>query len=149
MALSQQKDAKNDGNSSLLTKMALFGLGSVLCYTYFSKKSPKQMPAETECKSDEELLGVFNQHIPKEDLLDPFDRQRCIQGWKQDIVEKQSCLVLGVGGIGCTVALALARLGVGRIILIDFDKVECSNLNRQILFSLNDVGKLKVNAAKQ
>ena len=65
MALSQQKDAKNDGNSSLLTKMALFGLGSVLCYTYFSKKSPNQMTAETECKSDEQLLGVFNQHIPK------------------------------------------------------------------------------------
>jgi len=43
-------------------------------------------------------------------------------------------LVLGCGGLGCTVAFALARLGIKKIILIDYDKVEISNLNRQILF---------------
>ena len=104
---------------------------------------------EEKKKDNEQLLGVFNQPIPIEDKTDPFDRQRCIQGWKQDIIEKQTCLVLGVGGIGCSVALTLARLGVGTIILIDYDKVDYSNLNRQILFNLDSVGKLKIDAAKE
>eukprot|EP01084_Bolivina_argentea_P149445 261067_1 len=105
--------------------------------------------SNTQQEQKEPLVGVFNQPIPEEDFNDPFDRQKCIRGWKQDIIEKQTCLVLGVGGIGCTVAMGLARLGVGKIILIDYDKVECSNLNRQILFGMNDVGRLKANAAKE
>lgn len=87
--------------------------------------------------------------LPPEDINDPFDRQKCIFGWKQDIIKKQRCLVLGVGGIGCTVALSLMRLGVGNIILVDYDKVETTNLNRQILYNLDSVGKLKVEAAKE
>jgi adenylyltransferase/sulfurtransferase len=55
---------------------------------------------------------------------------------------------LGSGGLGCTVALSLARLGVGRIILIDKDVVEISNLNRQVLFSHEDVGKPKAEVAR-
>eukprot|EP01120_Amphizonella_sp_Union-15-10_P000567 TRINITY_DN10602_c0_g1_i1.p1 TRINITY_DN10602_c0_g1~~TRINITY_DN10602_c0_g1_i1.p1 ORF type:complete len:236 (-),score=36.42 TRINITY_DN10602_c0_g1_i1:64-771(-) len=54
---------------------------------------------------------------------------------------------MGVGGIGCTVAFALARLGIKKIILWDKDVVELSNLNRQILFSRADVGRPKVDAA--
>jgi len=44
--------------------------------------------------------------------LDFFDRQKRIPGWKQDVIEQQVCLCLGVGGLGCTVALGLVRLGV-------------------------------------
>lgn len=79
--------------------------------------------------------------------LDPFNRQKGIDKWDQTIIEKQVCLVLGCGGIGSSVAFALARLGVARIILWDFDTVDTTNLNRQILFHTADVGKPKVEAA--
>lgn len=45
-------------------------------------------------------------------------------------------------------AMGLARLGVGRLIMIDKDVVDISNLNRQILFKHEDVGKLKVEVAR-
>lgn len=78
---------------------------------------------------------------------DVFDRQRCVEGWRQDLVEKQRCLVLGAGAIGCSCAMALARVGVARIVLVDRDVVEPSNLNRQLLFGRADVGRRKVDAA--
>ena len=58
------------------------------------------------------------------------------------------CLVLGTGGLGCGVALGLARMGVKKIILLDKECVELSNLNRQILFTKEDVGKPKATTAK-
>ena len=50
--------------------------------------------------------------------------------------------IAGLGGLGSNVALWLARLGVGQLLLYDFDKVELSNLNRQYYF-LEDVGQYK------
>tara|TARA_B100000965_G_C19529292_1_gene730329 strand:+ start:391 stop:1134 length:744 start_codon:yes stop_codon:yes gene_type:complete len=57
-------------------------------------------------------------------------------------------LVIGVGGLGCPLISYLANSGVGNIGLVDKDKVSLSNLNRQILFSKNDIGKYKVDVAK-
>ena len=60
-----------------------------------------------------------------------------------------SVLVVGIGGLGCPLITYLAASGVGKIGIVDFDKVELSNLNRQILFSISDLGKFKVNQAKK
>ncbi len=58
-------------------------------------------------------------------------------------------LIIGAGGLGCPLLLYLANSGVGTIGIVDYDKIEISNLNRQILFAENDVGKYKVNQAKK
>ena len=57
-------------------------------------------------------------------------------------------LIVGMGGLGCPLLTYLAASGVGSIGIVDYDKVELSNLNRQTLFNNSDIGKFKVNQAK-
>ena len=58
-------------------------------------------------------------------------------------------LIVGLGGLGCPVALYLAAAGVGQLSLCDPDTVELSNLQRQILYKEADCGELKVSCAKR
>lgn len=58
-----------------------------------------------------------------------------------------SVAVIGAGGVKSPLLFYLAAAGVGRIRIIDFDKVELSNLNRQILYTMEDIGKYKAEAA--
>lgn len=58
-------------------------------------------------------------------------------------------LILGCGGIGTHMAWHMATLGVNKITLVDFDSVEISNLNRQLLFDANDAGKIKTDVLKR
>ena len=61
---------------------------------------------------------------------------------------KVTILLCGLGGVGGTALEALARTGITHFIIMDFDKVAPSNLNRQILYTQKDVGRKKVEAAK-
>ena len=58
-----------------------------------------------------------------------------------------SVLIVGMGGLGSPIAMYLASAGVGHLILADFDQVELSNLQRQIIHSTDDIGKHKVDSA--
>lgn len=60
-----------------------------------------------------------------------------------------SVLILGAGGLGSPISMYLAAAGVGRIGIVDFDELSYSNLQRQVLYSTNDVGHLKTELAKQ
>lgn len=62
---------------------------------------------------------------------------------------QKSCVgIAGLGGLGSNAAISLARAGVGRLVLVDFDKVEESNLTRQYYF-LKQIGQLKTKAMKE
>ena len=60
-----------------------------------------------------------------------------------------SAAVIGCGGLGCNIAVHLAGSGIGKLTLVDFDKVSESNLNRQFLYLINDVGNFKVRLAAE
>ena len=62
-------------------------------------------------------------------------------------LKQAKVLCIGTGGLGAPLGLYLAAAGVGRIGLVDFDRVDDSNLQRQILFSTRDVGRPKIEAA--
>lgn len=64
-------------------------------------------------------------------------------------LKNSSALVIGTGGLGSPVALYLAAAGVGRIGLVDYDVVDTSNLQRQVIHGTSTVGKLKVESAKE
>jgi len=63
-------------------------------------------------------------------------------------LKNSSALIVGTGGLGSPVALYLAAAGVGRIGLVDYDVVDSSNLQRQIIHGTSTIGKLKVESAK-
>lgn len=64
-------------------------------------------------------------------------------------VREFSCGIIGIGGLGCNISAHLAGAGVGRLILCDYDKISTGNLNRQFLYTSEDIGKSKVISAKK
>jgi adenylyltransferase/sulfurtransferase len=65
----------------------------------------------------------------------------------QEKLKKGKVLIIGAGGLGCPSLLYLAAAGIGKIGIVDFDKVEESNLHRQVLYGMNDIGKQKATVA--
>lgn len=63
-------------------------------------------------------------------------------------IAASTVLLIGVGGIGCATATYLASSGTGRLVLVDFDTVDATNLGRQTLYSPADIGQLKVECAR-
>ena len=77
-------------------------------------------------------------------------RQRLLLGFgdvAQERLHASHVLVVGAGGLGCPALQQLAAAGIGRITLIDSDTVDISNLHRQVLFGVGDVGKPKAEVA--
>lgn len=87
--------------------------------------------------TDAELLR-YSRHI----LLPELD----IAG--QERLRRSRVLLIGLGGLGSAAAMYLAAAGVGRLTLVDFDAVDLSNLQRQIIHRTADVGRLKVESAR-
>ena len=86
-----------------------------------------------------EELARYNRHI----IIPGFGMEA------QQKLKKASVLVIGSGGLGSPVLLYLAAAGVGTIGIVDFDVVDDSNLQRQVLFGVESVGTPKVEAAKK
>lgn len=78
--------------------------------------------------------------------------QRQIQLWGKDVQESlrdKKIAIIGCGGLGCSIAIALSGSGIGQIDLIDFDTVEVHNIHRQIAFDEKSSGKQKANVLKE
>lgn len=67
----------------------------------------------------------------------------------QEKLARTTMLVVGCGGLGCTILQVLTRVGIGRLIVCDDDAVELNDLHRQILYSECDLGHVKVNTAAE
>ena len=85
----------------------------------------------------EDQLERYSRHIILEDIG--------VEG--QEKIMKGKVLIIGAGGLGAPAAMYLAAAGVGTIGIVDFDKVEISNLQRQIIHFTEDIGRLKVDSA--
>lgn len=93
--------------------------------------------AEPVLSTDE--LRRYNRHL----TLPEFGRAG------QEKLKNASVLLVGAGGLGSPAAMYLAAAGVGHIGLVDFDTVEASNLQRQILYGTSDIGRSKLEAAEE
>lgn len=67
----------------------------------------------------------------------------------QKRIRGASVLVIGAGGLGCPALIYLAAAGIGKIGIVDYDKVDISNLHRQIIYSKEDIGKYKAKIAAE
>jgi len=96
-------------------------------------------------------MSYENIHFSKEELS-RYDRHIIIPDFgfeAQKKLKASKVLVIGSGGLGSPALLYLAAAGVGTIGIIDFDVVDDSNLQRQVLFGVDEIGKPKVEAAKK
>lgn len=87
----------------------------------------------------------------REDQIERYSRQIILPnvgGKGQEKLLRGKVLIIGAGGLGSPCALYLASAGIGKIGIVDSDKVELNNLQRQILHSTKDVGRAKVDSAR-
>ena len=101
-------------------------------------------PADTLLKDGDELFLIQRGEMPTAEELEGLMASRHTPGVHQRL-KQASVGIAGVGGLGSAVAVALARVGVGRLVIADFDVVEPSNLNRQQYF-IDQIGDYKVDA---
>ena len=86
------------------------------------------------------------------DELERYDRQIMIRGLGEEGQEKlkqTKVFIAGAGGLGCSASIYLAAAGIGVIRIVDHDKVELSNLNRQVLHWDENIGMGKANSAAE
>ena len=96
--------------------------------------------------------GAHNAPLFSKEELARYSRHIIIPGFgieAQQKLKAAKVLVIGSGGLGSPVLLYLAAAGVGTIGIVDFDVVDDSNLQRQVLFGVNEIGKPKVEAARR
>ena len=94
----------------------------------------------------DEIVLIKKGEVPSSEQFECLMMSRHTPGVHQKI-RKSVVGIAGVGGLGSAVAVALARIGIGTLILVDFDIVEPSNLNRQQYF-VDQIGMLKVEALR-
>lgn len=81
--------------------------------------------------------------------MNRFSRFELLVNDKFSTIANKTVLIVGIGGVGGYCFESLVRCGINNIIIIDYDKIEITNLNRQIIALNNNIGKLKVEEAQK
>lgn len=109
------------------------------------------IPAIAGGKAEEGVIGADRKEKLTNDEITRYSRHLLLQevGVKgQKLLKASKVLIAGLGGLGTPLAQYLAAAGVGTIGLVDFDEVEISNLQRQVIHGTRDVGRPKVASAR-
>src|SRR4030042_506138 len=93
-------------------------------------------------------VSLHHSHTPKA-VQGRYDTLRLISWWQQEKVARTKAMVVGAGALGNEILKNLALVGIGHILIIDFDIVEAANLTRSVLFRAEDIGRLKAEVAAQ
>lgn len=106
-------------------------------------------PSAVEGASEAPTEGKKVISITQDDITeDRYHRLRLINWWNQKKLADSVVIIAGAGALGNEAIKNLALLGVGRLIICDFDGIETSNLTRSVLFRQHDVGRLKAEVAR-
>ena len=108
--------------------------------------SIKFVKVKLRALSDKKVIHMNDQQLLR------YSRQIMLRGMDigcQQALIGASVLIVGMGGLGCPVAMYLAAAGVGHLLLADDDKVDLTNLQRQIAHGQDDIGMSKVDSVKQ
>lgn len=106
-----------------------------------------QINEDQEIKEGDSICLIKKGVMPDEEELECMMAARH-SPYVHEKVKKGSVAIIGLGGLGSNIAVMLARTGIGRVLLVDFDLVEPSNLNRQC-YSISHLGMYKTDALKQ
>jgi len=90
--------------------------------------------------------------MSKQKFLERYSRQIILKDigiLGQKLISKAKILVVGAGGLGCPIAEYLSRAGIGTLGIVDFDKVQLSNIHRQSMYNTKDIGKFKVDVVQK
>jgi len=90
--------------------------------------------------------------MSKQKFLERYSRQIILKDigiLGQKLISKTKILVVGAGGLGCPIAEYLSRAGIGTLGIVDFDKVQLSNIHRQSMYNTKDIGKFKVDVVQK
>lgn len=96
----------------------------------------KKVIIPTKYRTQSTFFSIFDS--PSAERYDYFSR-----------LKDSRILILGMGGVGCHVSIALVNSGIKKLLLLDYDVIEESNLNRQILYYPKDIRRFKVDVAKE
>jgi adenylyltransferase/sulfurtransferase len=96
-----------------------------------------------------EIHGESQTIVITDPQVDRYNSFGFISWWKQDVIRKARIMVIGAGALGNEVLKNLALMGVGEILIIDFDTIDDSNLSRSILYRGSDNGRKKAEVAAE
>jgi sulfur carrier protein ThiS adenylyltransferase len=105
-----------------------------------------QVSDDFKLNTDDNVVIIRKGSMVNEEEFESMVSARCTPG-VYNALKKSKVAIAGLGGLGSNIAIMLSRTGIGKLLLVDFDTVEPSNLNRQ-QYLIKDLGKYKTDALK-
>ena len=114
-----------------------------------NRPSAANLRKQTHASPDHRPPTADNRLVVEDAPDDRYSRLKLIPWWDQELLRKARVMVVGAGAIGNELLKNLALLGVGRLFIVDMDKIENSNLSRSVLYRAKDEGRFKAQVAAE